>query len=126
MTNDQRSIVSMLQSYGAALNRSDAATAVSLYTSDGVFMPSGGPSAKGSDDLLASYRYIFSQIRLDIEFEIHEIVVDGDHAYAVTSSEGRQTIVATGSTEHEANRELFVLKRQSEGWKISRYMFNKA
>jgi uncharacterized protein (TIGR02246 family) len=125
-STDQNSIEATLRAYFAALNASDAEAAVAKYASDGVFMPTGGPTATGTSELLASYRFIFTQIRLDVEFEFHEIVVDGELAYAVTSSQGQQTVLATDTTGPEANRELFVLRRESDGWKIARYMFNKS
>lgn len=125
-TTDRTAIETLLQRYGAALNASDADAAVAAYTADGLFMPTGAPSARGTQELLASYRFIFSQIRLDVAFTIEEIVVDGDLAMAVTSSAGTQTILAAGTTGPEANRELFALRREPEGWRIARYMFNKA
>jgi uncharacterized protein (TIGR02246 family) len=124
--SDRSSIEATLRAYGAALNTSDAEAAVAEYTSDGVFMPTGGPTATGTEQLLASYRFIFTQIRLDVEFTIHEVAIDGNLAFAVTSSEGQQTVLATGTTGPEANRELFVLRRQGDSWKITRYMFNKS
>jgi uncharacterized protein (TIGR02246 family) len=122
---DKTSIEATLRAYGSALNASDAKAAVAAYTSDGVFMPTGGPTATGTEELLGSYQFIFTQIRLDVEFDIHEVVIDGDYAYAVTSSQGQQTILSTNSTGPEANRELFVLRREGAEWKIARYMFNK-
>ncbi|MBK9194172.1 MAG: DUF4440 domain-containing protein [Flavobacteriales bacterium] len=64
-------------------------------------------------------------IKLNIEFFIDEVVVDGDHAFARTTSKGTTLIHATGETVPEENRELFVLQRTDGGWKIARYMFNK-
>lgn len=125
-SNDQTAIEATLLAYGAALNASNADAAVAVYTSDGVFMPTGAPTATGTDALLASYRYIFTQIRLDVAFTIHEVVIDGDLAYAVTSSRGQVTVLATNTTGPEANRELFVLRREGDHWKIARYMFNKS
>ena len=88
-------------------------------------MPSEGPSATGSEGILKSYEFIFTQIQLNIEFYIDEIVVEGDFAFAVTSSKGTTLIHATGETVPEANRELFVFEKVDGEWKIARYMFNK-
>ena len=121
----KENIEKLLVTYKTSLNTSDAALAQSLYTNDGIFMPSGAPSAIGSDNILKSYEYIFSQIQLTIEFYIEEIVVEGDLAFATTSSKGTTLINATGDTVPEANRELFVLEKVDEEWKIARYMFNK-
>lgn len=122
---DKEAISELLQTYKNSLNTSDAQLSVSLYTSDGIFMPTEGPTAIGTENILNSYEFIFTQIQLNIEFYIDEIVVEGDFAFAVTSSKGTTLIHATGETVPEANRELFVFERVNKEWKIARYMFNK-
>ena len=122
---EKKEIENLLGTYKTSLNTSDAKLAQSLYTKDGIFMPSGAPSAVGSDSILKSYEFIFSQIQLNIEFYIEEIVVDDNIAFATTSSKGTTLIHATGETIPEENRELFVFENVEGTWKIARYMFNK-
>ena len=62
---------------------------------------------------------------MDVAFSVDEVRVEGDLAYALTRSEGTQTIRATGETTPEANRELFTFAQEEGGWKIARYIFNK-
>ena len=88
-------------------------------------MPTEAPSGIGSEGILKSYEYVFSQIKLNIEFFIEEIEVEGNMAFAVTSSKGTVKIFANGMEVPEANRELFVFEKVDEDWKIARYMFNK-
>ncbi|MBI1268608.1 MAG: DUF4440 domain-containing protein [Cryomorphaceae bacterium] len=122
---EKERIEALLGQYKTALNTSDAKLAQSLYAVDGIFMPSGAPSAIGSANILGSYEFIFSQIQLNIEFYIDEILVEGDFAFATTSSKGSTLIHANGQTVPEENRELFVFEKVSNEWKIARYMFNK-
>lgn len=122
---EKERIENLLSEYKKSLNTSDAKLAQSLYAKDGVFMPSGAPSANGSESILKSYEYIFSQIQLSIEFYIDEILVEGAIAFATTSSKGTTLIHATGETVPEENRELFVFEKVNDNWKIARYMFNK-
>lgn len=122
---DKQQIEQLLSEYKKSLNSSDAKLAQSLYTKDGVFMPSGAPSAIGSENILKSYEFIFSQIQLNIEFYIDEILVEGEFAFATTSSKGTTLIHASGETIPEENRELFVFEKVNNVWKIARYMFNK-
>ena len=122
---EKSKIEELLLAYQKSLNTSDAKLAQSLYTNDGVFMPTGAPSGIGSDGILKSYEFVFSQIQLSIEFVIEEIVVEGNMAYAVTSSSGTVKIHENGAVAPEANRELFVFEKINEDWKIARYMFNK-
>lgn len=122
---EKNKIEALLIEYKKSLNISDAGLAKSLYTKNGIFMPSGAPSAIGSEAILKSYEFIFSQIQLNIEFFIEEIEVEGNLAFAVTSSKRTVKILANGVEAPEANRELFVFEKVNEEWKIARYMFNK-
>jgi len=122
---EKEKIENLLNDYKISLNTSDAKLAQSLYAKDGIFMPSEAPSAIGSEAILKSYEYIFSQIQLNIEFYIEEIEVEGNLAFATTSSKGSVLIHVTGDSVPEANRELFVFEKENYEWKIARYMFNK-
>lgn len=122
---EKERIENLLSEYKKSLNSSDAKLAQSLYAKDGIFMPTGAPSAIGSENILKSYEFIFSQIQLNIEFFIDEILVEGDFAFATTSSKGTTLIHATNETVPEENRELFVFEKADGNWKIARYMFNK-
>ena len=122
---EKQEIEKLLSEYEKSLNTSDAKLAQSLYTKDGIFMPTEAPSGIGSEGILKSYQYVFSQIQLNIEFFVEEIEVEGTMAFAVTSSKGTVTILANGVEAPEANRELFVFEKVNGEWKIARYMFNK-
>lgn len=125
VNSEKEKIESLLSEYKKSLNTSDAKLAQSLYAKDGVFMPSGAPSAIGAENIIKSYEFIFSQIQLNIEFYIDEILVDGNFAFATTRSKGTTLIHTTGETVPEENRELFVFEKVNDKWKIARYMFNK-
>lgn len=122
---EKQQIEILLNEYKKSLNTSDATLATSLYTKDGIFMPTEAPSAVGKEQIKASYEFVFSQIQLTIEFYIEEIVIEGDMAFATTSSKGTTLIHANGQTVPEENRELFVFEKTDGNWKIGRYMFNK-
>lgn len=126
MNSTQKSTIEkLLFSYRDALNTSDVNKVLTLYTNDGVFMPSNAPSAIGLDQIKASYTFVFSQIQLCIEFYIDEILTIGDYAFARTTSKGTTLIHANGERIAEENRELFVFNQIDGQWKIYRYMFNK-
>lgn len=124
-TTEKKAIEKQLFSYRDALNGSDVNKVLPLYTNDGVFMPSNAPSAIGQEQVKAAYEFVFSQIQLNIEFYIDEILVTGDYAFALTTSKGTTLIHANKQTVAEENRELFVLQKTNGQWKIARYMFNK-
>jgi uncharacterized protein (TIGR02246 family) len=118
-------IRNLLRTYERSLNMSDAALAVSCYTRDGVFMPTTLPTARGAQ-LRQAYVETFERIRLNVTFTIDELVVASDAvAYALTRSNGVQTMLATGAESAESNREMFIFRLEDGAWKISRYLFNK-
>ncbi len=123
--NSNLAIEATLKTYETALNASDTDAVLALYAEDGVFMPREAPTAVGKEQIRAAYEHVFNIIKLDIVFSIDEIVQHGDFAFARTLSRGEVTILAEGLTLPEENRELFVLKRTGDDWRIARYMFNK-
>lgn len=124
--SDVNSLEGLLSAYETALNASDTATIISLYTVDGVFMPQHRPSQIGTAAVQAAYRHVFDTIKLNIEFQVEEIVqISPEWAFARTNSVGTVTVLAAGITAPEANQELFVLHKDEGGrWKIARYAFS--
>lgn len=81
----------------------------------------------GREAIATAYREILGAIRLDIVFEIDEVVVvTPTIAYARTRSAGTTTILANGAHVSEGNQELFLLVREdgSGAWRIGRYIFS--
>lgn len=126
MSTSETQIRDLLATYERSLNTSDADLAASCYAADGIFMPTTLPTVTGAE-MAGGYRQIFDAISLDVAFTIDELAVTSDEtAYALTRSNGTQTVLATGDESAESNRELFLFQRtDTDGWKISRYMFNK-
>jgi uncharacterized protein (TIGR02246 family) len=121
----EKQLQTLLTNYETSLNSGDAGRIEQLYTVDGVFMPAGFPTASGRPAVRGAYDAVFKNIRIAIHFTVDELKVEGDFAYARTHSAGTSTVVATGASGPEANRELFIFARTADGWKIARYAFNK-
>jgi uncharacterized protein (TIGR02246 family) len=121
----EKQIHALLATYETSLNAGDAARIEQLYTEDGVFMPAGFPTASGRAAVHGAYDGVFKNIRIAIHFTVDELKVKGDLAYARTHSAGTSTVLATGASGPETNRELFIFARGKNGWKIARYLFNK-
>ena len=125
MSPAEQQLRTLLATYETSLNAGDGARIEQLYAEDGVFMPAGFPTASGRSAVRGAYDAVFANIRIAIHFTIDELTVKDDVAYARTHSAGTATVVATGASGSEQNRELFVFTRGTNGWKIARYMFNK-
>src|SRR6267154_3941227 len=122
-TKTEKQIHELLATYETSLNAGDAARIEQLYTVDGAFMPAGFPTASGRPAVKGAYDAVFKNIRIAIHFTVDELKVNGDFGYAQTHSAGTSTVVATGASGPEANRELFSFARAPNGWKIARYLF---
>lgn len=122
---ERAKISTLLRAYETALNTADTGAVIALYTADAVFMPQYSPPQVGADAVRGAYERVFAAITLDIAFAIIEIrPVAPDWAFARTTSTGSVTINASGEKGPEANQELFILNKNSDGaWKIARYIF---
>jgi uncharacterized protein (TIGR02246 family) len=115
----------LIFSYRDALNASDANKVVSLYTTDGVLMANAAPTAEGAEAVKGTYQYVFNNFTYKLDFTILEVVVNGNTAFARSTSKGSFIIKSSGQNLPDENRELFVFKKVKGEWKIARYMYNK-
>ncbi len=67
-TSKKQEVKNLLFAYRDALNASDVSKVLSLYTEDGIFMPSGAPTSIGTEQVKGAYEFVFSNIKLSIEF----------------------------------------------------------
>jgi len=118
-------IEAVLKSYERALDASDVAGVVRLYTDDAVVLAPGTPSAVGIDAVRAAYTGIFQAIDIDLTFETAEVkIVSPNWAFLRSTSHGVATILATGAQIPSSNQELFVLQKVQGHWKLARYSFS--
>jgi ketosteroid isomerase-like protein len=82
-------IVNVINAYEQSLNASDTQAALSLYGEDPIFMPQYSAALSGRDAVKAGYEKVFSTLKLNVTFTIHEVVEMGDLAYVRTTSAGR-------------------------------------
>jgi uncharacterized protein (TIGR02246 family) len=116
-------IVKVIQAYERSLNASDSQAALALYGEDPIFMPEYSAALGGREAVKAGYEKVFSVLKLNVNFTIHEVVEMGDLAYVRTTSAGRTEILAKKTTVTEGNNELFIFRREHGKWKIHRYLF---
>jgi len=116
-------IVDLIRAYEKSLNTSDTQAALTLYGDDPVFMPEFSAALSGRDAVKAGYDRVFSAIKLNVRFTLHEIVEMGDLAYVRTTSAGKTETLENKATVQEANNELFIFRKQKGKWKIHRYLF---
>jgi uncharacterized protein (TIGR02246 family) len=123
---DKTAILATMSAYEKALNASDTKAVMPLYTDDGIFMPPFSHSAVGKAAVKQAYDDVFKAIKLTVKFNVAEVVeMSPEWAFVRTNSAGHTTVNASGKQSAEANQELFILHKESDGkWKISRYSFS--
>jgi len=118
-------IVAVLRSYERALNASDVAGVVRLYTADAVLMAPNAPAAIGTAAVSAAYTGIFQAIDIDLTFQVAEVhVVSPEWAFLRSNSNGSVIVLSNGVQVPSSNQELFVLQKCERGWKLARYSFS--
>jgi len=116
-------IEEVISKYEQALNTSSTEDVMKLYGEDPIFMPQNSKALEGRAAVEKGYDFVFSNIRLNVKFTLHEVEEFGDFAYVRTASAGQTTILANGSKVKEANNELFIFRKENGNWKIHRYLF---
>jgi len=118
------SIEQVISQYQIYLNASDTKSIMTLYGKTPVFMPQHSSAKVGRAAVKKAYESVFANIDLDITFTTYEIEINGNTAWARTSSAGKTTILANGVRINEGNNELFIFKKEQGDWKIHRYLFS--
>ncbi len=124
--NDKAAAEKLVREYFTALNAADAAKVVSLFTADGILLPTGAPTASGTEQLTGNYQYVFDNFAFDLKVTIEEVRVQGNYASVRSISKGSLVIKASGQKVEDDFRELFVLQKVDGSWKIATYMYNQA
>jgi uncharacterized protein (TIGR02246 family) len=124
-TMEKSAIEKLIFAYQDALNASDVNKVIGLYTKDAVLMANSAPTAEGAEQVKGTYQYVFDNFSYTLQFSIIEIVVNGNTAFARSTSKGSFVIKSSGQTVPDENRELYVFEKVGGNWKIARYMYNK-
>jgi len=113
-------------SYFKALNKGDLGKIKKLYHRDSVFLPEGGPAARGIEEIGDAYRAVFRKIKLNTRHDYKHVSVHGDIAIVESKASGDITILETKKVIPSTSKELFVLRLINKAWRIDRYIFNRS
>lgn len=123
---DDAAFRDLLAKYQDALNNSNTEAAMSLYSEDAVLMAPHSQSVVGKPAIRKLYEVGSKTFQMQVRFKIDEInEMSPEWAFVRTNSAGTLTIYYTGAQSSEANQELFILNKGTDGaWKIARYSFS--
>ena len=122
--SDEAKIRELISGYETALNNEEIEKIPMLYSKHAIFMPPEIPAINGVEEIGLTYEYLFSQFDFELEFDIKEVVISENFAYVHSNSEGTITLESDETEETSKNQEIFILIKEGDDWKISRYMFN--
>ncbi len=124
MEGDEAKIRELISGYQIALNNEEIEKIPTLYSKQAIFMPTDVTAINGVEEIVLTYEYLFSQFDFELEFDIKEVVIAENFAYVVSNSEGKITLENSDTEETSKYQEIFILIKEDDNWKISRYMFN--
>jgi len=124
MEGDETKIRELIFAYQIALNNEEIEKIPTLYSEQAIFIPPEIPAINGVEEIVLTYDHLFSQFDFELEFDIKEVVISENFAYVVSNSEGTITLESNQTEETSKNQEIFILIKEGDNWKISRYMFN--
>lgn len=120
---EKTAVEKLLTAYAEVLNSANTASLPSFYTEDGLLMPDGFQGLT-IEDLLNRSKSFFNKIRFQIDFAEPETVIDGEYAFVQTTAKTTTTNLENNQEVKQTSRDFFVLRKEKEGWKIYRYIFN--
>jgi len=121
--NESDDVRAVINTYAERLAAGDVEGIVDLYTPDATVMAPDLPTACGTDAITATYAAALEACGMDYTFDFDTIDVRDDTAVALTRTAGATTVRATADRIPGTNRELFVLRRENDRWRIAQYMF---
>jgi len=121
---DEAKILELISDYQNVLNNEEIEKIPTLFSEQAIFMPPDIPAINGVEEIGLTYEYLFSQFDFELEFDIKEIVISENFAYVHSNSEGTITLKSNKTEETSKNQEIFILIKEGNDWKISKYMFN--
>lgn len=118
--SDEQAIRELIAGWIAASKAGDTETVLGLMTEDALFLVPGEPPMRGRAAFAAAAQAGGRPFRLEVDSEVLEMEVTGDHAYlwtrlavTVVPAEGAAPIKRQGHT-------LTILKQEGGRWRIHR------
>lgn len=111
--------------YGQYLNQLQIDAIVELYDENAEIIPDQLSSLKGHDAIVEFYQQTFQSIKIEGELKIVSCDMWQDIAIVRCEEPASVKDLKTGLTTKNYFREMFVLRRNVNGWLIYKYMFSQ-
>jgi ketosteroid isomerase-like protein len=121
---DQRLVYMLIHQYEQLLNTGSTEAIVDLFTIDSVIEWNNTPTFTTRQQKVDGYNALFGIAKISTAFVYDVIDVYGNIAIVRTHHPVGATVIVNGKSVLDYNREVFVLRKQADGWKILVYTFN--
>jgi uncharacterized protein (TIGR02246 family) len=116
---------SSAESYKSAVESGDIEALVSMFTDDGMIMPSDLPAVAGKEAIRAYFTAMIERSAQVLNIKVEEAFGDGDIGYSRGVFSSATTPKPSGEPINIVGKWSSVSKRQSDGsWKIYRHIWN--
>ncbi|NNA42851.1 nuclear transport factor 2 family protein [Pseudomonas lactis] len=120
----QQEAYSVVNQYEQALNEGNTKKIVSLFADDSVAEWNNKPTYTTAQQKTEGYDALFKIAKFKTVFAYDAVNVYGDAVVIRTHHHKGATVMENGQPVTDLNREVFVLHKTSQGWKIVLYTFN--
>ena len=121
MDRDEQNVMTVYESWFRAMEAGDVQTALELVTDDVVFKGPGGPAVLGKEALRTTLEAFHASVNEKVSFEVQEVVVVGDWAYARVAEQATLQPKAGGDPVKASGLHLSILRHDDQhGWRIAR------
>lgn len=103
----------------------DLERVANLYAEDAQLFPPNGERIDGRPAIRTHYANLFANFRLEIDYQIHDIEVDGVLSFVAGENQVIVIPLSGGAApRRKADKFLMVLRKRGGQWKIYRLMWN--
>lgn len=102
---------------------SDRKQISTFYATDGLFLPNNFPTIN-RDQLNKAKGSFLKNRKFKVNFNVSEVVLKDNFAFVQAIAKATTTQLGDDVSMTVVSRDLFVLSKANNEWKIFRYMFN--
>jgi len=121
---DIKAIKELQVKYELAVAEGNVTAYVNLFTDDIIWAQPNAPVAKSKAEIRERVQPIMENFIIQTDESAFEIIVEDDFAYAMSDVTGTFTQKSDGMVIPVSNTVLQIFRKEKEGWRISRQIYN--
>ncbi len=114
----------VVKKYGQFLNEQNLDNILGLYHVNAEIIPDQLASLQGKENIISFYQNTFANIKILGELAIQSVYESTEVAIVRCEEVGEVTDLSSGIKSNHYFREMFILIKEDDVWKIYKYMFS--